>query len=437
MANSHNRDLTSKFNGYSTFNDSLNEGLVSSVSSVNSETKSHQNSLKDNIKYLHKQTTRIDIVDNEQLPEQSNSWLSPATKESLWNGFATGIGTAAWMGGYYLKDYFQFWGLGGYFLNSLFMGIISNIAALPFVYIGQRAAGETHKDSLRITWQYFWLCLFPDSLYEPTADIFIALCKMWEGEEFDFVKYADPMFSGKEISVSFGFFVTFGLVFYAMKKKLFKDEASNEENDIAANTCFLKFLKAIKPLFAEGSASEAAKITIQYWMFYGTDYLFDTDLGQGTSLIYNLLSTCVVMAGFCVGTDKLFEYITAGITKLENYLNHQQRVQQDVQPAEAISETQPSFADEEKSESSRRSSNDSVISAAVDDENPASEAITDSLITDNVNNPHEDAGTTYGTTLPRFNLRLYDRLADVATTAKNLLNTGLDQAHNISKNSAL
>lgn len=241
--------------------------------------------------------------------EKSFAEIKQYVRAHGWDAAAMFFGTAVYMGVYYAEGYFKIFGpVGKYIVHNLAMGVAANAIAVPFVRAGRLAEGETKAVANRDSFRYFLLCTVPDSLFQPVEDWFIAMTQSGSPIDFEFVQYATASFSAAEVAVSFSMFgVAFGILYLVMKKMLLKhDDVDNAEVEKVFDDNWHQFCKKTRAVL-ETPTWESVKSAIQYFIFYISDYFFDSDVKEPKELILNAMYSCALMASYSFVFDNLPE----------------------------------------------------------------------------------------------------------------------------------
>ncbi len=229
-----------------------------------------------------------------------------------WNGAAMFFGTMAWMGVYYSKDLFAEIdddGAASYALHSLAMGVVANLAVYPFVRLTHLARGEELAKANAEFRKYFILCTIPDALYEPTADWLAAMATADSVTEFQFMKYAQPVFNAKEAAGAFAFFgLVFGMIYYfgdMFIQYLAPDEPDLKEEPLLADAaCGHRSLRVCRRML-ESDKGIAVMAALQYFIFYLTDDLFEVDWESFAVTFPQLLGMAGLMGAYTFAVDAL------------------------------------------------------------------------------------------------------------------------------------
>jgi hypothetical protein len=259
-------------------------------------------------------------IENQTVAEekQADVNLSQLIRGHFYNAIGMSVGTGAWMGVYYLEPYFRYCAPVNYPVHCVAMGTFSNLAAMPFVRQAGLTFGEDPQTANKRAKTYFTWCFFPDTFYLPVSDGVVA----WASAN-SFAPYADTVFTPAEIGAGFAAFgVGFSLLFYGIDRALHyheEEENTTVEENIVRNsvqegegTLFLIILKKMQAVLAT-SEWDAFKSGLQYFLFYYTDYFFDTDIdmdepGPGAR---DLWLSCFVMGFYSFIIDSLPDVLAA------------------------------------------------------------------------------------------------------------------------------
>jgi hypothetical protein len=249
-----------------------------------------------------------EILTPDETFDKAVAEIKEYVKAHGWDAAAMFFGTSVYMGVYYTEAYFEVFGpVGRYIVHNLTMGVAANFSVLPFVRKGRLHEGKTPEEAKRDTISYFVLCAFPDSLYQPVEDFFIAVSKSGSLINFEFIQDATAEFSPVEIAASFAMFgVGFGLLYLVLKKMLIKHD---EEAEVAVNAFddqWQNFYKKCREML-QTPTWESVKSALQYFIFYLSDYFFDLSMDGASKTLLNLFGCCMSMAGYSFIFDNLPE----------------------------------------------------------------------------------------------------------------------------------